>query len=216
VLEEGFGWPASEPDVDEAVRAALGAHGEPVSIPLHRNGIDIWVGIAMEGAYETMIRGHGGGTNTRAWSDPEMVRTLAGAPRLVASPSATLMVLSGALASRAGSAHYAVARRLAGRLARAYDEALERFDVLALPTNPMKPPPLPAPNDPLETRITRSTEPIVNTCPFNVTGHPALSAPWARVDGLPVGVMLVGRRNGERDLLRAAASLEPAMNYCQK
>ena len=123
VLEEGFGWPASEPDVDEAVRAALGAHGEPVSIPLHRNGIDIWVGIAMEGAYETMIRGHGGGTNTRAWSDPEMVRTLAGAPRLVASPSVTLMVLSGALASRAGSAHYAVARRLAGRLARAYDEA---------------------------------------------------------------------------------------------
>jgi amidase len=118
------------------------------------------------------------------------------------------MVLSGALAAREGSAHYAVARRLAGRLARAYDEALAHVDVLALPTNPMKPPPLPGPGDPLEVRIARSTEPILNTCPFNVTGHPALSVPWARAGGLPVGVMLVGRRNGERDLLRVAAALE--------
>jgi amidase len=207
LLREGFGWPSSEPDVDEAVRAVLGERVEPVTIPLHRDGVDIWASIAMEGAYETIIRGHGGGTNTRTWSDPEMIRTLAGAS-LDLSPSATLMVLSGALAAQAGSAHYAVARRLARRLARAYDEALADFDVLAMPTNPMKPPPLPASDAPLEVRIARSTEPILNTCPFNVTGHPALSAPWARAGALPVGVMLVGRRHGERDLLRVAAALE--------
>ena len=118
------------------------------------------------------------------------------------------MVLAGELARRAGTYHYAVARRLARRLAAAYDRALERFDVLALPTNPMKPPPLPAPDDPLDVRIARSTEPILNTCPFNVTGHPALSVPGARAGGLPVGLMLVARWHGEADLLRTAAAIE--------
>jgi amidase len=58
-------------------------------------------------------------------------------------------------------------------------------------------------------RIARSTEPILNTCPFNVTGHPALSAPWVRAGDLPVGVMPVARRYGERQLLRVAAAIEP-------
>src|SRR4051794_22679770 len=57
VVAEGFGWPdLSEDDVDETVRAAvnslkeLGAEVTEVSIPLHRDGIHIWNGIAIEGA----------------------------------------------------------------------------------------------------------------------------------------------------------------------
>ena len=219
VLEEGFGWETSEPEVDEAVRAALsslGEHGatvEPVSVPLHRDAIHIWCGIAMEGALDAMVRGHGGATGTRMWMEPALIRALMDARQangLAVSPSATAMILSGELAKRSGSYHYAVARRLSRRLAEAYDRALEQFDLLALPTNPIKPQPLPAPNDPVEVRLTRSTEPILNTCAFNVTGHPALSAPWARACGLPVGVMLVAPRYGERTLLRAGAAIEPA------
>ena len=43
VVKEGFGWEASEADVDEAVRRAIdalgrmGAEVEEVSIPLHRD-----------------------------------------------------------------------------------------------------------------------------------------------------------------------------------
>jgi amidase len=219
VLEEGFGWPSSEPEVDEAVRGAiaalgeLGARVEPVSVPRHRDGIDIWTGIAMEGALESMIRSHGGGTNTRTWTDPEMIRAFRDARReagLDLSPSATVMILAGELAQRSGRYHYAVARRLAQGLAAAYDGALDTVDLLALPTNPMKPPSLPAVDDPLEVRLARSTEPILNTCPFNVTGHPAISVPGARAGGLPVGLMLVARRHGESELLRAAAALERA------
>src|SRR5260370_26555294 len=32
---------------------------------------------------------------------------------------------------------------------------------------------------------------IANTCPFNYTGHPAISVPCAKIGGLPVGLMLV-------------------------
>lgn len=216
VLDEGFGWETSDPEVDDAVRSAasaLGDHGatvQPVSVPLHREAIHIWCGIAMEGALDAIVRGGGGGTNTRTWTDPALIRALmearaAGGWDL--SPSATAMVLSGDVAGRKGTYHYAVARRLARRLAHGYDRALDRFDVLALPTNPMRPPPLPAADDPLEVRIERSTEPILNTCPFNVTGHPALSAPCPGAGALPFGLMFVGRRYAERTLLRVATAM---------
>ena len=217
VLEEGFGRPSSEADVDAAVRDAvsvlgdLGARVEPVSVPLHHRGIDVWIAIAMEGAYETMIRGNGGGTNSRTAGDPEMIRTFRDArdeAGLRRPPRRRSWCWPARWRGAAGSYHYAVARRLARRLGAAYDRALDAFDVLALPTNPMKPPPLPAPGDPLDVRIARSTEPIVNTCPFNVTGHPALSVPGARAGGLPVGLMLVARWHGEAELLRVAAAIE--------
>ena len=45
-----------------------------------------------------------------------------------------------------------------------------------------------------------------NTCPFDVSGHPALTLPCARHEGLPVGLMLVGRHFEEARLLQAAAA----------
>lgn len=47
----------------------------------------------------------------------------------------------------------------------------------------------------------------------NVTGRPAISVPTGMVDGLPVGVQLVGRPAGEAVLLRLAAQLERALPW---
>ena len=49
---------------------------------------------------------------------------------------------------------------------------------------------------------------IPNTAPFDVTGHPAMSVPCAMSDGLPVGMMLVGRSGDERTILRASDAFE--------
>jgi len=49
---------------------------------------------------------------------------------------------------------------------------------------------------------------INNTCPFDVTGHPAISIPCGKVDGLPVGLMLIGRHFDEATVLRAAHGYE--------
>jgi aspartyl-tRNA(Asn)/glutamyl-tRNA(Gln) amidotransferase subunit A len=46
------------------------------------------------------------------------------------------------------------------------------------------------------------------TSPFNVTGQPALSLPMGFVDGLPVGLQLVGRVGADALVLAAAAAVE--------
>ena len=46
------------------------------------------------------------------------------------------------------------------------------------------------------------------TCPFNLTGHPAVAVPLGTSgDGLPIGVQVVGRRWGEMALLDVAEAL---------
>ena len=49
---------------------------------------------------------------------------------------------------------------------------------------------------------------IPNAAPFDVTGHPAMNVPCAVSQGLPVGMMLVGRRGAEAVILRAAHAFE--------
>ena len=48
----------------------------------------------------------------------------------------------------------------------------------------------------------------LNTAPFNVTGHPALSINAGFSDGLPVGMMIVGREFDEATVLNVAYAYE--------
>lgn len=46
------------------------------------------------------------------------------------------------------------------------------------------------------------------TYPFNFTGHPAASIPAGLVDGLPVGMQIIGRRYADVDVFAASAAFE--------
>jgi amidase len=48
---------------------------------------------------------------------------------------------------------------------------------------------------------------------FDVTGHPAMSLPCGMVDGLPVGVMLIGRYYAEKTIYRAAHAYEQDVDW---
>src|SRR6185437_11463679 len=110
-----------------------------------------------------------------------------------------------------GGRYYAMARNLAIELAAAYDDALASVDVLVLPTLPMTATPIPAPDVPREESIARSTEMIVNTAPIDVTGHPATTVPAGLVEGLPAGLMIVGRQFADATCLRVARAYEGAV-----
>jgi amidase len=109
---------------------------------------------------------------------------------------------------RYGARYYAKAQNLRRRLRAVYDATLAQYDLLLMPTTAMKAQPIPGPNATPEEITRRSWEPTRNTCPFNVTGHPAISIPCGMDDGRPIGLMLIGRHWEEATIYRAAAAFE--------
>ncbi len=109
---------------------------------------------------------------------------------------------------RYGGRYYAKAQNIRRRLRAAYDAALAAHDLLLMPTVPMKATPIPAKGASPQEITRRSWEPTRNTCPFNVTGHPAFSLPCGMQDGRPIGMMLVERHYEEGTIYRAAAAFE--------
>jgi amidase len=104
--------------------------------------------------------------------------------------------------------YYAKAQNLARTLRVAYDEALRSVDLLLMPTLPLKATLLPAPDVSREEYVARALEMISNTCPFDVTGHPAVTVPAGISAGLPVGMMLIGRHWEDGTVLRAADAFQ--------
>ncbi len=97
--------------------------------------------------------------------------------------------------------------------ARAGVRATRAYDVLLLPTLAQPPAPVgafSADAEPAED-FARQVRWTPFTALFNTTGQPAISLPLSvSPDGLPIGVMLVGRPADEVTLLRLSAQLEDA------
>ncbi|MFJ2757383.1 amidase [Nocardioides sp. NPDC087217] len=221
VIAEGFGLANSEPEVDATVRDAIatlegaGLVAEEVSIPWHRHGAAIWDVISVEGATFQMVEGNGYGMNWKGYYDPDLIahygRQWRDDPNAF-SETVKLVMLAGkhALGTAYGR-HYAMARALEASLREAYDEALATYDVLVLPTVPIRASVIPGPDAPVEEVLGRALEMVANTCPFDVTGHPACSVPAGLSDGLPVGLMIVGKLFDDATVLRVAQALETAV-----
>jgi amidase len=77
-----------------------------------------------------------------------------------------------------------------------------------MPTIPFRATEIPPPDCSREDYVSLALNMVGNTCPFDVSGHPAMTVPCAKVDDLPVGMMLIGRRFDEATVLRAAAAFE--------
>ncbi|WP_433430452.1 amidase [Nonomuraea sp. CA-141351] len=218
VLREGFGIPGvSEPDVDAAVRAAAetlargGAEVEEVSVPLHRDGLAIWSAIVYQGAAELVARGNAAGTNWNGHFDLDLLdfyRRARSAHAGDFSPTVVFTVLFGTyLAERCGHHYYAKAQNVARELGRQYADALEGRDLLLMPTAGMKARER-GTDGSIAQIIARALGNMHNTAPFDATGNPALSVPCGFSDGLPIGLMLVGRRYDDETVLRVGHAYE--------
>jgi amidase len=222
VVEEGFGHPQSMPQVDAIVREAaerlggLGATIEKVSIPMHRLGAAVWLPVAAEGATMQMMLGNGFGFNWQGLYVTSMLDFHSNWRQRADELSDSLkntMLLGHYMVTRYRGHYYAKAQNVVRRLRRAYDEVLARFDLLVMPTLPMTATPLPEANAPVDQIIQRAFEVVPNTAPFDATHHPAISLPCGQVDGLPVGLMLVGRLFDEETIYRAAAAFEAGVDW---
>ena len=57
-------------------------------------------------------------------------------------------------------------------------------------------------------RVTSSLGMVANTAPFCATGHPALTINACYSEGLPVGMMMVGKHLDEQKILNVAYAFE--------
>src|SRR5580658_43345 len=218
VMREGFGHPESDAQVDGRVREAIetltgmGAKVAEVSVPWHLDGPHVWSGIILEGAAEMMLKGYGVGNNVAGYYPLSMQEAFArgfGTRINDVSPTVKLVLMLGEYMHRNYHGRYhSKAQNLRVLLRQAYDEALKKFDVLAMPTIPFTATPIPPADAPLNTVIDVALNMQANTCSFDVSGHPAFTVPCGRVNGLPVGLMLVGRHFEETTLLQLASRIE--------
>jgi amidase len=217
VLTEGFRHPSSEPDVDQKVRQAaerlrsLGASVEEISIPMHLDGPAIWTPIALEGLQAQMMHGNGMGFNWEGMYTTSLLDAHANWRARANQLSRTLKIsmLAGEYFIRTYRGHYyAKAQNLSRLLKKTYNDALSRHDLLLMPTTPMKATPIPAQDAPLSLYCQRAFEMLPNTCPFDVSGHPAMNIPCGMSAGLPVGMQLVAAHYNESTIYRAAHAFE--------
>ena len=222
MVREGFEQSNSDAEVNAKVRDAagafrrLGAVVEECSLPMHSIGKAIWTPIGLEGLTALMMLGNAYGTNHRGLYVTSLMDAHAGWRSRTDEFPATvkLCMLAGRyMSERYGGRYYAKAQNVSRRLRAEHDRLLARHDVLLMPTIPPKPAPLPAPDAPHETIVTHAFDFNANCIPTNLTGHPALSVPCGLCDGLPAGMMLIGRHHDEATLYRAAQAFERAQDW---
>jgi amidase len=217
ILKEGFEQAGAEASVNESVReaakrlASLGAIVEEVSIPMHMLAPAIWTPIGTEGMTQTMMMGDGYGLSRSDLYSTALMdahRSWRGQADSLSETTKLMLLFGTYINNNFGPRYYGKAVNVSRRLTAAYDKALETYDLLLMPTTPMKATPLPAADASREDYIARAFEMLPNTAPFDITHHPAMSLPCGMVEGLPVGLMLVGRHFDEQTIYRAAHAFE--------
>ena len=162
----------------------------------------------------SMVKGNGMGTNWRGHYTTDLSDFYGKARASRArdySPTVKLTMLVGEYMAQRYDRHYYAKGQNLSRLARAqYDAALADYDVLAMPTTAMKALPRPGADASATELVGAALANLHNTAVFDATGHPAISVPCGLSDGLPVGMMLVGRHFDDATVLRAAHAYEQA------
>jgi amidase len=201
-------------DAIELLRAH-GAHIVSRSIPEHLMAGAIAFGTAFEGI-TALIHSGGNGYQWKGRYWPELAdglrRGLVQHANELAPQVKTALLIGTHLRQHYWGAMYARAQNRKPSLTRSYDRALEGVDVLVMPTSPSRALVL---DDslPLADRVLRGWNVLGNTTPTDLTGHPAITLPIAEADGLPVGVMAIGRAWSEPELLRFAATVEQLVGW---
>ncbi len=221
ILQEGFHRPESDADVDQKVLAAaerfreLGARVEEVSIADHHLAVDCWTAITVEGLQDLMMHGNSAGTNYRGLFLPSMIDHMAqwrSRPDELSHSLKTCMFLGEYFQEQYRGRFYGKAQNLMRKVNEQYAAALKQYDILLMPTVPMKPQQIPPADCSISLYVERAFEMIGNTAPFN-GGLPAMNVPCGLSDGLPIGMMLVGPNYGEMKIYQAAHAFEQSGDW---
>src|ERR1700736_917090 len=222
IVREGFEQAGAEAAVNASVKEAakrlrgLGATVDDGSIPMHMLAPAIWMPIGTEGMTQTMMYGDGYGLSRSDLYSTTLMdfhRGWRGKADSLSETTKMMLMFGTYINDNFGPRYYGKAINVVRPLRAAYDEFLAKYDLLLMPTTPMKATPLPKPQASREEYVTRALEMITNTAPFDLTHHPAMSIPCGMIDGLPAGLMLTGRHFDEPTIYRAAHAFEQSADW---
>jgi aspartyl-tRNA(Asn)/glutamyl-tRNA(Gln) amidotransferase subunit A len=123
-------------------------------------------------------------------------------------------IMLGTYALSAGyyDAYYGKAQKARTLIVRDFNKAFEDYDVLVSPTSPTTAFKIgEKTGDPLQMYLSD-----ICTIPVNLAGLPGISIPCGTVDGLPVGLQIMGKPLGEETLLKVAYSFEQSFGWNEK
>jgi len=192
---------------------SVGCEVERVSVPLWPDALTILLAVMLGGLHASAATcGQGAGHRGRM----SVAATAANAAqaRLSADdfpPFMKAVLLSGDYLKDVHlGVHFAMAQNLRLALARQVDEALSAVHVLMTPTTPNPPFELldrPAGAGEMLARMHGTA--AANTCPLDLSGHPAITVPCGIGDhDLPIGLQIVGRPFDEATVYRCAHAFE--------
>ena len=204
--------PKVKAEIDKAVKKyqELGAEIVEVSLPHTEYAVVTYYIIAPAEASANLARFDGvryGYRNMEAKSAPEMV-TLSRTEGFGAEVRRRIMLGTYVLSSGYHDAYYKKAMQVRTLIRRDFEEAFQKCDVLLTPTSPVVAYPIDGKMDPLSIYMLD-----VTTIPVNMAGLPGISIPCGFVDGMPVGMQLIGKILDEETILRAAYTFEQATGY---
>ncbi|MDN7012254.1 Asp-tRNA(Asn)/Glu-tRNA(Gln) amidotransferase subunit GatA [Methanoculleus sp. FWC-SCC3] len=210
IPEEYFG-EGVDPRVAESVRDAvgilegLGAETVPVSIPGMRHALAAYYVICTSEASSNLARfdgvRYGPAVDTRkSWHEAyqDLRQELFGA-------EVRRRIMLGTFALSAGYAgkYYAKAQIARRNIREDFERAFCDADVIAGPTMPTTAFRLGERSDPISMYLSD-----ILTAPANLAGIPAISVPCSTVDGLPVGLQIMGRQFEDERVVDAAFAYE--------
>lgn len=223
IIPESLDWDGADPEISECFSFAvsklveLGAKSQETSIPSFKLTPAIRMATlvhATDAMFESCGEGYWrGGQYNPQWNEFFGRTRLNEADSLPPLLKSTL-ILGRYLRTEYYSKYNSKAQNLRNVLAAEVEQALDKFDVLATPTNIVKPPIL---KDKIEfSEISRRGFMLSsNTQAFNMTGQPAITVPCGMRGGLPVGLQLISKHWNEKLLFKVARAFEKNFDWKQ-
>ncbi len=209
-----------EAEVSDLVRrgiealCSVGAEAEDCSLPTAEYGLATYYIIAPAEASSNLARYDGVkfGLRSKAANGHIGMTEKTREEGFGAEVKQRIMIGSYALSAGYYDAYYKRAQQVRSLFCRDFDRLFQKYDVLITPTTPS-----PAfrigekADDPLQMKLSD-----VCTLPCNMAGLPGLSIPCGFIDGLPVGMQILGKRFDELTVLRVARAYELATGLAAK
>lgn len=207
--------------VEDVVRAGIAKLEElgaevhwDVSLPHTRHALAVYYIIAPSEASANLARYDGVKYGYRYLEAESMWDAMEKTKQFGFGPEVKRRIMLGTYALSAGyyDAYYLKAQKVRTLIRYEFDEAFEKYDVLVSPTSPTVPFKIGERlDDPLQMYLAD-----ICTLPINIAGVPAISIPAGFVDGLPVGMQIIGKSFDEETILRVAYAFEQATDWHKK